>query len=216
MAKKSSIQRQKARQHKLEKRRRKRSQAHVKTSSPGSEGTDLRTAGEWPLMECLLTNEWQKPGELVQILIARQGPKRRVATGLFLVDLGCLGVKNAHGYVSDSDREHRQLRKQMQQQQKLIRADLNLVAKIIREGIAYADKLGFKPHPDYHRAKWVLGEADPDACDESIPLGKDGKPFFISGPYDNVPQIMAKLEGAVGPDGFNYLVSLEPPPSFSD
>jgi len=52
----------------------------------------------------------------------------------------------------------------------------------------------------------VLGDADPDACDVPIPLGgKDGKPFFIAGPYDNVDRIMAKLTRKLGPDGFHFL-----------
>ena len=51
----------------------------------------------------------------------------------------------------------------------------------------------------------VLGDADPDACDEVIPLGKEGKPFFIAGPYDNVERIMSKLMRKLGPDGFTYI-----------
>jgi hypothetical protein len=89
-------------------------------------------------------------------------------------------------------------------------ADLNLVAKIIRESIAYARRLGFNPDPDYRDAMVLLGDVDPDACDVSIPLGsKDGKPLFIAGPYDDVDRITVKLEKAVGPDGFYYLVPLE-------
>ena len=61
----------------------------------------------------------------------------------------------------------------------------------------------------------VLGDADPEACDIPIPLGgKDDKPFFVAGPYDNVPRIMAQLEKAVGPGGFNYLVPLGDPRDF--
>jgi hypothetical protein len=162
-------------------------------------------------MECLLTEQWRDPDEIIQILIARRGPQGQVATGVFLVDLGCLGVKNAHGEVSESVRAHRQIREQVQSSQQMGSASLHLVAKIIREGIAYADQLGFRPHPDYHQVKWVLGDADPDACSEVIPLGKDGKPFFIAGPYDNVPQVLTKLERAVGKDEFHYIVPLEHP-----
>jgi hypothetical protein len=88
----------------------------------------------------------------------------------------------------------------------MIKADLNLVAKIIREAIAYAQDLGFKPDPDYRDAMLVLGDADPDACDVPIPLGsRDGKPLFIAGPYDNVDRIKARLTRKLGPDGFNFL-----------
>jgi len=90
-----------------------------------------------------------------------------------------------------------------------IQADLNLVAKIIREAIAYAKDLGFKPDPDYRDAMLVLGDADPGACDVPVPLGgQDGKPFFIAGPYDNVDRIIAKLTRKLGPDGFYFLVPI--------
>ena len=98
----------------------------------------------------------------------------------------------------------------MMSHQDMIKADVNLVAKIIREAIAYARELGFRPDPDYRDAIPVLGDADPDACDVPIPLGgKDGKPLFIAGPDDDVDRIMSKLTRKLGPDGFHFLVPLE-------
>jgi hypothetical protein len=167
----------------------------------------LCTSGNWPLHECLLTKEWREEGAIVQILVARRSPSGQVATGTFLVDLGCLGVKTAFASLFDTRWEYEQkLRARITGRQKMIKADLNLVAKIIREAVAYAQDLGFKPDPDYRDAMLVLGDADPDACDVPIPLGgPEGKPFFIAGPYDNVDRIMAKLTRKLGPDGFHFL-----------
>ncbi|HID64275.1 MAG TPA: hypothetical protein EYP49_16275 [Anaerolineae bacterium] len=204
MAKPSEKRRQKALQRKAAKRKKKRA-----SSKPWLAGGRalLRAAGHWPLYECLLTKAWQKPEEIVQILVARRSPTGQIAAGGFLVDLGCLGVKNAFAVLFDSQREYkRELRAEMMAHQAMVKADLNLVAKIIREAIAYAGELGFKPHRDYRDAMLMLGDADPEACDEPIPLGKDDKPFFIAGPYDNVDRIMAKLERKLGPDGFHFLI----------
>jgi hypothetical protein len=154
-----------------------------------------------------LTKEWQKEGAITQILVARRSSSGQIAVGTFLVDLGCLGVKSAFGGLP-TPREYRQLRDGMTARQAMIKADLNLVAKIVREALAYAKELGFKPDPDYRDAMPVLGDADPDACDVSIPLGKDGKPFFIAGPRDNVDRIMAKLTRKLGTDGFHFLVPI--------
>ncbi len=198
MAKPSAKRRQKARQ-----RKKKRIPSRLRALSPRGL---LRASGNWPLHECLLAEEWQKEGAIIQILVARRSPAGQVATGTFLVDLGCLGVKSAFASLFDTRREYEQkLRAGMMTHQEMIKADLNLVAKIIREGIAYADELGFRPDPDYRDAMLVLGDADPDACDVPIPLGKDGKPFFIAGPYDNVDRIMAKLTRKLGPDGFHFM-----------
>ena len=152
-------------------------------------------------------------GAIIQILVARQSNLGQIAAGVFLVDLKCLGVKNAYARLLDSHHEYQELRQDMMSGQTLIPAELDLVAKIIEAGIAYADQFGFKPNPDYHQAKAILGQADPHACAVHIPLGgPEGKPFFVAGPYDNVDRIMAKLTKAVGPDGFNYLVTLGPDP----
>jgi hypothetical protein len=128
---------------------------------------------------------------------------------MFLVDLGCLGVKNAYGRAFGALGEYvTELRNSVLGNQEMVDADLNLAAKIIREGIAYARELGFSPNRDYRDAQIVLGDADPDACDEEIPLGKDGKPFFVSGPYDNVERIIERLTRKCGPDGFHYLIGI--------
>jgi len=207
VAKPSAKRRQKARQRKESKRKEKRSLLRPLFQSSRAL---LRASGSWSLHECLLTKEWREEGAIVQILVARRSPSGQIAIGTFLVDLSCLGVKSAFASLFDTRREYEQkLRGRMMAQQDMIKADVNLVAKIVREAIAYADELGFKPDRDYRDAMLVLGDADPDACDVPIPLGgKDGKPFFIAGPYDNVDRIMAKLTRKLGPDGFTYLVPI--------
>ena len=198
MAKPSAKRRQKARQ-----RKKKRAVSRRRALTPRGL---LRASSNWPLYECLLTEEWQEERAITQILVARRSPSGQIAIGTFLVDLGCLGVKSAFGRLFDTRREYEELRNGMMSRQEMIKADVNLVAKIIREGIAYAQDLGFKPDPDYRDAMLVLGDADPDACDVPIPLGgKDGKPFFFAGPYDNVDRIMAKLTRKLGPDGFHFI-----------
>jgi hypothetical protein len=200
MAKPSAKRRQKARQ-----RKKKRTLSRPRALS--HRGL-LRASGDWPLYECLLAEEWQKEGAIIQILVARRSPSGQIAIGTFLVDLGCLGVKSAFGRLFDTRREYEELRNGMMSRQDMIKTDVNLVAKIVREAIAYADRLGFRPDPDYRDAMLVLGDADPDACDVPIPMGKDGKPLFIAGPYDNVDRIMAKLTRKLGPDGFHFLFAI--------
>jgi hypothetical protein len=218
MAKKSKKQQAKKRQRSLERKRAKRRQAQARAARrPTGARALLHSFANWPLMECHVTRDWQVPGEIVQILVARRSSTGKIATGTFLVDLGCLGVKSAFASMFDSALEYRtKLRDGMMARQPLVPADLNLTAKIIRESVAYADSLGFKPDPDYRDALIVLGDADPDACDTPIPLGgEDGNPLFIAGPYDDVPKIMAQLEKAVGPGNFHFMAPVEMmPPDF--
>ena len=209
MAKPSAKRRQKSLQRKAAKRRKRKERRGPSVPGRRSPRAIVRAFGSWPLHECLLTKEWQEEGGLVRILVACRSPQGQIAAGTFLVDLGCLGVKSAFGSLFDTRREYKELRDGMTSRQKMTKADANLVAKIIREGIAYAKELGFRPDPDYRDAMPVLGDADPDACDVPIPLGKDGKPFFIAGPYDNAERIIAKLTRKLGPDGFHYIAPVD-------
>ncbi len=209
-----SKKRQKALQRKAAKRKQRK--AKIRQINPFSGRRLIRQAGSWPLHEILLTEDWDAEGNIVQAVVSRRSEQRQIVAGVFLIDLGCLGVKNAYARPMISA-EYKEIIANIKQNQAMMSADLNLVAKIIREGITYARQWGFEPHRDYFQAKPVLGDANPDACHIDIPLGgSEGKPFFISGPYDNVEKILAKLHKNAGPDGYHYLAHMGSPDMFDD
>jgi len=197
------------RQQSLARKAAKRKRSGPRQTLPSTSRGALREAAHWPLYECLISSNWQQPGELAQILVARSSPDGGIAAAGFLVDLGCLGVKDALSHVFFTTGEYEQFRRSYTGRQAMMKTDLDLAAKVIQEGIAYADRLGFKPQRDYRDAAILLEGANPQACSTPIPLGMDGKPFFISGPYDNVPRIMAQLEKAVGPGNSDFLIGLD-------
>jgi hypothetical protein len=164
-----------------------------------------RGAAQWPLLECLISHDWKDPQTLVQIIVARRSPEDEIAVAVFLVDLGCLGVKSAHTQLcpTKTDYEHG-IRATIRETQRLDAANLDLAAKVIREALAYAGALGFKPDPDYAEAAILLEGADPDAVSTPVPLGVNGKPDLVAGPYDNAPRIMAQLTRAVGAGNFEF------------
>jgi len=201
-------------QQKAAKRKQKRREISQRRAS--FRAPSLSQAKTWPFFEILITENWQEPGTLVQIIFARRDSTGQYAVGGFLVDLACLGVKTGFGNISDRG-TYLKIRNEMAQKQTLLPTDAGLVAKIVREGVAYAKSLGFKPDPDYRDAMTILGDVDPDACDTPVPLGgEDGKPYFIAGPYDNVDLIMKKLTWAVGPDGFHFFAPIGSPPDSDD
>ena len=199
---------ERAQRKRAEREKKRRTRHQVRRS--GKRGF-LREAARWPIYECLISRDWQEPRNLVQIVVARRSPAtREIVCGVFLVDLGCLGVKDAFASRPFTLKEYKEeMRAAMEDLQPMEEADLNLVAKVIREAVAYAKSLGFRPHPDYRDAAILLEGADPDACDVEVPLGDGtGRPLYFAGPYDDVQAIMRQLERAVGEDGFTYLVPL--------
>lgn len=141
-------------------------------------------------------------------LISRELTDGRIAAGVFLVDAYCLGVKDAFLMVQSAIEFHDTL------EHRFMKNDLKTVtpayaAKLVHGAVAYARDLGFDPHPDYRDASVVLGDIDPDECDETFTFGKDGKPFYFAGPHDShgmAQRIATQLHNRCGPDGAHYAV----------
>jgi hypothetical protein len=178
----------------------------------------LRYAGQWPLLECIITADWREPGEIIQLCVARQSPLGDVVTGAFVIDLGCLGVKNAYAAHFNSAHEYRrELRSRLTGHQKMIACDLDLAAKVVKEAIRYAGSLGFRPNRDTGDALKVMGATRPENCTVEIPLGgEDGRPFFIAGPFDDPDRIMRILDRKVGRGNYHFMAPIGPPGLFDD
>ncbi len=161
-----------------------------------------------PIHECLVPENLFDLG-LGNLIVSRSlGPD--LAAGVFLVDVFCLGIKNAFFTIVNGER-YRELVAGCQEQARLVPIDPACALKLVEQVIAYARDLGFAPHKDYHRARVVLGGIDAEACAKSFQFGKDNKPLFVAGPNDSparCQQIMQTLARRCGPDGFHYLVGM--------
>jgi hypothetical protein len=63
---------------------------------------------------------------------------------------------------------------------------------------------------DYKISRQLLMDLDPNVCPNQYIFGKDGKPFYISGPNENQNQskkIVEKLLRNCGEGNFDYIVS---------
>jgi hypothetical protein len=165
----------------------------------------LHQCPQWPLYEALLADDWRDYTKLASMLVARQSPRSgKVAVASFLVDRACLGVKTAFVRICKSPEDYeRRVRRPLLKEQPMQPAELNLIAKIVAESVAYAEGLGLAPDPEYQQARRLLAEAQPEACTEDVPLGGDeGKPHYFVGPTDNMERVVATLTRTLGSDGF--------------
>lgn len=177
-----------------------------------SKAGQLRIASRWPITSCLVTQGWDEPGEatsLIQILVTRTRTggalPAAIAAGVFLVDPGCLGVKNTHGgFCSPS--QYRSLVSNMSANQLMAEEDPAVAAMIIDQSIAYARKLGFAPHRDFAFTRIMIADIQPSPDVHRLRLGgPDGRPYFIGGPYDDSLRIVRQLETVCGAGNFGYL-----------
>ncbi|RKY10625.1 MAG: hypothetical protein DRP56_00500 [Planctomycetota bacterium] len=163
-------------------------------------------ARTFPFYECLINPSWKEEG-LVTILISRRQPDNHLAFGVFLVDTYCLGLKNTFCNADLALSSYkRDLLDKAYPEEKPIECPIPLAHHIICGGIAFAEQFGFKPNKDFKQSRYILDDkANVEPC-EGIEFGKDGKPFFISGPDDNVEHIMRQLASKAGDGNFDYVV----------
>lgn len=176
----------------------------------------IRQARNFPIVDCWISDNWQAGYEdedegLVQVLISRQQPDGNICLGFYLIDTFCLGLKNTLFEAGLTQTQYqREVPDMFFIEQSAEKCDPELAHQMIYAGVDYAAKFGFTPHKDFSRTQYLLiprGEL-PEPYD--LTFGKDGKPFFVAGPYDDVKAIVKRLEQTAGPGNFNYLVMVPP------
>jgi hypothetical protein len=122
----------------------------------------------------------------------------------FLVDVFCLGVKNALPPKTMSASKVDDFRRKYYGAFPTppMSIPLELAQHLVHGGVAYARSLGFEPHADFAEAAPYLGEPSGPT---PITFGRDGQPLWIAGPDDNPRLIMKTLEKAVGIGNFHYI-----------
>ncbi|HKY03690.1 MAG TPA: hypothetical protein VJQ56_02305, partial [Blastocatellia bacterium] len=131
----------------------------------------------------------------------------------FLLDVFCLGVKNAFFRIM-SEWEYETTLRSLKRQEDFEIMSAECVRKLVEDAVDYAKDLGFSPHSDYLLAGKIFGDIDKSACQMSFAFGQDGKPTYISGPYDSPAKsrrIINTLTERCGPDGFHYLMMIGSP-----
>jgi hypothetical protein len=81
--------------------------------------------------------------------------------------------------------------------------------EIVYGGVEYAKQFGFRPHADFKRAQLVLDPPELHPRTGTVTFGKDGKPFYVSGPHDNPEAIMRQLARVTGEGNFHFMTRLE-------
>jgi hypothetical protein len=159
----------------------------------------LREAAKWPVVHAFVSAEIWKQG-LGSLVIARQDSPVELVYALFLVDVYCLGVKNAF-WRAGSSGEFQKVIDHLEERETMRPISPACLVKIIQGAVAYAESFGFLPHPDYRHAAMLLAGIDPTTCPQEFQFGKDGKPLYINGPNETVEQaeaIMERIQAAGG------------------
>ncbi len=187
-------------------------QQSISYSSP----TVIRRARDFPLVECWISNDWQNetPG-LVQIIVARQQADDTICFGVYLVDKLCLGLKNTFARANFTPARYQHEVQAIFKETGSQACPPELAYQMIYESIDYAAKFGFTPQKDFELTQYMLAPRGEFRTSYKLKFGQKGKgkPLFIAGPRDNVPEILKQLEKTPGPGKYDYVV-MAPPDMF--
>jgi hypothetical protein len=154
------------------------------------------------------------------VVVARFKGNGDAEIGVFLLDMYCLGVKNAFFTQLYAEEYDRDFLAEIYERDGRNAISPPCARKLVEDAVAYARGLGFEPHPDYRKGARVLGGIDASACPQQFPFGHDGKPLYIQGPDDSpamVERVMGSLMRRCGEGGFDYVLAMgQPGPSGED
>ena len=162
--------------------------------------------GALPLVSCLAGRDMLENG-LGTAIIARSDPDGELVVGMFLVDLYCLGVKDAALRKMSHD-THRKMQEGVAEAEVLEDIKPCCLKTLVLQSVDYAASLGIAPHRDYKKAALMLADIDSTECATKYEFGREGKPFYVSGPNETparMRQITEKLRRHLGEGGFDHL-----------
>jgi hypothetical protein len=149
----------------------------------------LKDAERWPITACLVPDSLWNMG-IGNLIIARRMPDGHLACGVFLVDLFCLGVKDATWKIVSTG-EFNELCRHIGEQGQLEDVPPEYFAKLMYRAVDYAQSIGFAPHRDFRHASRLLIGIDPSLCPDEFEFGDDGRPHYVRGPSESLDRARA-------------------------
>ncbi len=164
-----------------------------------------------PRFESFTSEGWQANG-IATIIVTRTQDHGSVEAGVFLVDLLCLGVKDAF-IVERSAIDWPSTLDQICPRSTRVAVHPACMRKLVEGAVAYAESLGFSPHRDYKKTRRIFGSVDARDCPETFTFGQNGKPLYVAGPNDDqerIDRVIRTLTAKLGKEGFHYVVPAIP------
>ncbi len=158
-----------------------------------------------PIYECLVSPEWKETG-LIHVVVSRTHTNGNITSCIYLVDLYCLGVKDCFYLFNVTLNYYREKMETYHFEQ----ISYALAHNIIYSAVAFAEEFGFKPHKDFNSiTRFILEEDTEDVELIEVECGKNGMPFYVCGPHDDMKKagaIIAQLERTAGKGNYEYIL----------
>jgi hypothetical protein len=165
----------------------------------------IAVAAASPVERCLRLADMMEAG-IGHVVLAKRLPSGALGCGFFLVDLLCLGVKDAfYREMAPSDLDE-QVDDFAAGGQGMVAIDPASAKQLILDAVAFGTSCGMDPAKDFRTVAKVLDGIDAAASTETFTFGRDGKAVYVPGPNDPISKIRdieRRLIKARGQDGWD-------------
>ncbi len=143
------------------------------------------------------------------VVIARAARYNQITVCSYLLDIWCLGIKDTIPPLTVDRVKFKEFTEALFASfpGKPQEIPLEVAQGMIFSAYEYAEGLGFQPHKDFEKSRSHIGEWDGTI---RIECGRDGKPFYVSGPHDNPQKIMETLKKSRGEGNFDFMIGSAP------
>jgi hypothetical protein len=158
-----------------------------------------------PIQHCFLPESLFEIG-IGTLVLARGATPYNVAFGSFLIDVFCLGIKDVT-FESVEAEVFEMYMEATDAGSPMVSVDPGYGRKLLRDLAAWSQSIGFPPHRDFAAVERLFGDVSADASEAEFQFGSDGKPLYISGPFDSPSLIRRRIEQLqkrLGDDGFEF------------
>ena len=173
----------------------------------GHEARQVIEAAQAPIESSVVTDDLFGLG-IGWVALARRLRSGQIGASFFLVDVWCLGIKDAFFAVMSREMFEERMEASGYDQQ-FVDIDPSVARKLLHDAAAYAMSLGLSPSDRFTDAEAIFG--DIAMASDTFAFGKDGKPFFVSGPNDSptrIRRVLDTLAKRAGPNDFDYIVEV--------
>lgn len=178
-----------------------------KSQQPISPARYIKEAARKVPIDKVLSDYALHDDGLKQFFVIRKKVSGNYILGIYLVDIFCLGLKSTSYRESMTEYELNDFLNDHQKRSgaKLQEIEPNLAFNVIYGAIEYAEDLGFPvKDKDFAVSEYILPDVETLEYID-IEFGKNGKPFYINGPYDDSTKILATLNRNVGVGNYEFI-----------
>ncbi|MFQ5502665.1 MAG: hypothetical protein ACE5EQ_10260 [Phycisphaerae bacterium] len=187
-------------QHKRKQRR-----AELTRRQAGSPYQRIGRSGE--VVACYINEDWEKSG-FASLFVLRRSRDQGLVLAAFLVDLWCIGLKDAWGRLDITMDEFKNgILNSHRRVVDLVRIDLDTVKHLVAGGIRFAHQNGFKLPHRYQRWTAMLGDIGDWKSANLREFGHDGKLCYVGELEDlNNKLIGCSVSEFLGRDDVDYIM----------